>query len=287
MPERPIVRTDMDVPVLDVQSETDIVVLRTHLNRQDDHPNFRLWELAGSATSASTAVPSPGLRTRPRPVTRAPSASTPHPPSRWPRRHGSAGSVGHGGCCPPSAPRITLGDPSAADPVARDQYGNALGGIRYPHLDVPIARIDGVRNTAPTSDPIQGSSVRCPVGRSRSPTRSSPSCTRRQADYVAQFGAAADQAVDGGFLLPEDADVLKPPPRHRRRSASAPPGGGPEGGWCPAMSRPPPLRDERPPTSGAAAPARSPCVGADRVGHGARTIRTPRRSHGRRVTWRC
>ena len=48
MPERPIVRTDIDVPVLDVQSETDIVALRTHLNRQEDHPNFRLWELAGS-----------------------------------------------------------------------------------------------------------------------------------------------------------------------------------------------------------------------------------------------
>jgi hypothetical protein len=28
-------------------------------------------------------------------------------------------------------------------------------------------------------------------------------------DYVTQFGAAADRAVDAGFLLPEDADVLK------------------------------------------------------------------------------
>ncbi len=49
MPASPIVRTDIDVPVLDVQSETDIVFFRTHRNRQDDHPHFRLWELAGSS----------------------------------------------------------------------------------------------------------------------------------------------------------------------------------------------------------------------------------------------
>jgi hypothetical protein len=36
-------------------------------------------------------------------------------------------------------------------------------------------------------------------------------------DYVTRFGAAADRAVDAGFLLPEDADVL------RAAAAASPP----------------------------------------------------------------
>jgi Alpha/beta hydrolase domain len=210
MPERPIVRTDIDVPVLDVQSETDIVALRTHLNRQEDHPNFRLWELAGSGHIGEYG----------RSLTWPPNPTTPGDPCV--ERINSAPTFALGkaataalarwatvGVAPPSAPRIQLGDPLAADPVARDQYGNALGGIRYPHLDVPIARIDGVRNTAPTSDPIQG--FLCALS-----GRTLPFSDVQLAelyptagDYVAQFSAAADQAVDGGFLLHEDAKVLK------------------------------------------------------------------------------
>jgi hypothetical protein len=210
MPTHPIVRTDVDVPVLDIQSETDIVVFRTHLNRQDDSPNFRLWELAGTAHAGEYG----------RSLTWPPNPTAPGDPCT--ERINSAPTFAAGkaataalaqwattGTAPPSAPRVTLGDPAAADPVARDQYGNALGGVRYPHIEVPIARIDGVANSAPPDDPSQG--FFCVLAGRTLPFSDAQLADLypTSADFVARFGAAADQAVDARFLLAEDADVLK------------------------------------------------------------------------------
>jgi hypothetical protein len=45
-----IFRTDRSVPVMNVQSEADLVgVLNSHLVRQPDDERFRLWEVAGTA----------------------------------------------------------------------------------------------------------------------------------------------------------------------------------------------------------------------------------------------
>jgi hypothetical protein len=43
------IRTDTDVPVFDLQTEGDMVALRSHLTRQDPGPRYRRWELAGAA----------------------------------------------------------------------------------------------------------------------------------------------------------------------------------------------------------------------------------------------
>jgi hypothetical protein len=93
--------------------------------------------------------------------------------------------------------------------VARDRYGNALGGIRYPHLEVPIARVDGVQNTAPAgAPPLQG--FICLLS-GRTLPFSDAQLTElypTPGHYVSQFAMATGRAVDAGFLLPEDADVL-------------------------------------------------------------------------------
>ena len=47
----PHIRTDIDVPVFDLQMEGDYVALRSHLARQPDSAHFRLWEMAGGAHS--------------------------------------------------------------------------------------------------------------------------------------------------------------------------------------------------------------------------------------------
>jgi Alpha/beta hydrolase domain len=210
MPARPIVRTDVPVPVLDVRSETELVVLRTHLNRQEDSTSFRLWEFAGSSHigeyGRSLAWPpnptSPGNPCTAR-INSAPSFAL-----------GKAATAALAawtttGVAPPSAPRIELADPSAPDPVARDQHGNALGGIRYPHLEVPVARVDGLPNSAPPADPSQ--TFLCVLS-----GRTLPFSDAELAElyptsqaFVGRFGAAANMAVDSGFLLPEDAEALK------------------------------------------------------------------------------
>jgi hypothetical protein len=42
-------RDDIDVPVLTVETETDLILLQYFLARQDDSPHFRLWEMAGTS----------------------------------------------------------------------------------------------------------------------------------------------------------------------------------------------------------------------------------------------
>ena len=210
MPARPVVRPDIAVPVLDVRSETELVVFRTHLNRQEDSANFRLWEFAGSGHIGEYG----------RSLTWPPNPTTPGDPCT--ARINSAPSFALAkaataalaawtttGVAPASAPRIELADPAAADPVARDRYGNALGGIRYPHVEVPIARVDGLPNSAPPADPTQ--TFLCVLS-----GRTLPLSDAELADlyptaqaYVGRFGAAANRAVDSGFLLPEDAEALK------------------------------------------------------------------------------
>jgi hypothetical protein len=51
------------------------------------------------------------------------------------------------GAAPPQSPDIRLGDPSAEDPVVRDERGNAVGGVRIPQLEAPTATLDGRANS--------------------------------------------------------------------------------------------------------------------------------------------
>ena len=48
MPANPRIRAD-SARIIDVQTEGDLVVLRSHLARQDDSGRFRLWEVAGGS----------------------------------------------------------------------------------------------------------------------------------------------------------------------------------------------------------------------------------------------
>jgi len=48
-PETVIFREDIDKPVMNVQTETDLFVLGAHTCRQPDNDMFRLWEIAGAA----------------------------------------------------------------------------------------------------------------------------------------------------------------------------------------------------------------------------------------------
>ena len=46
------------------------------------------------------------------------------------------------GTPPPDSPLVTA-VPGTPNAIARDEYGNALGGIRLPQIEVPIARFIG------------------------------------------------------------------------------------------------------------------------------------------------
>jgi hypothetical protein len=97
----------------------------------------------------------------------------------------------------PSEPRITR-DRAAADGIARDPDGNALGGVRTPWLDVAAARY------APTCTchPLTGEMV---------PFDTSVIAARygNNATYLEQFDAGVDALVRRRWLRADDAGFVK------------------------------------------------------------------------------
>ena len=205
------IRADIDVPVLDVQAEGDIATLRSHLARQDPHSHFRRWEIAGAAhaevprwvvSDSSPPDDGPGCTT---PVNAAPHHAVVKAALRalvrWVRDD----------VVSPQSPTIELrpGDLAADDPVVRDQYGNARGGIRLLQLEAPTATLDGRRN--------QGASGSTGVrnfcflfGHTVAFDRETLAFLYPSHDaFVTKFNDAVDQLEQDGYLLKPEADQAR------------------------------------------------------------------------------
>jgi hypothetical protein len=111
---------------------------------------------------------------------------------RWAR----TGSVRGG-----RAPRlqITSGPPPS---IERDQLGNALGGIRTPQVDVPIATLSGLGQSGGGFCGIFGTTV--PFD-----DATLAALYPSHAGYVAAIVRAARKAVRKGFLLKVDTPAIK------------------------------------------------------------------------------
>ena len=102
------------------------------------------------------------------------------------------------GRAPASAPRLQVDGSTTPPTIVRDELGNALGGIRTPAVDVPIATLTGDRVNTPAFCVLFGATFRFDEARLRSLYPS-------HGDYLAKVVESALAAVDAGFLLPEDA----------------------------------------------------------------------------------
>ena len=134
-----LLRDDLDVPVMIVNSEIEAITC--YRVRQPDTERFRWWEVAGTSHGSA-----PGARMMSRRTERdkvgiaVPIIEGINPVSTTPVvdaavRHMRSWAVG--GPAPPIQPRIEFaGDPPD---VVRDEDGIAKGGIRLPQIDVPIA----------------------------------------------------------------------------------------------------------------------------------------------------
>lgn len=96
------------------------------------------------------------------------------------------------GTVPPSGPRLDR----TGSTLNRDAEGHALGGIRYPFIEVPVAF---------------NSAGGCPLfGQYRPWSREKVlSLYPTRAEYIAKVDAVADARVADGMLLPEDAAEVK------------------------------------------------------------------------------
>lgn len=95
------------------------------------------------------------------------------------------------GTPPPQGARFAFD----GDALAKDEYGNALGGIRLPMVDLPVAR---------------GNATLCALGGITVPFSSLELAALypTHADYYCRTKAATQAVVQQGFLLPADAEEL-------------------------------------------------------------------------------
>ena len=101
------------------------------------------------------------------------------------------------GTPPRHAPRLRVD--RAAGHVVRDAHGNALGGVRTPQVDVPVATLSG---TGAGDCALYGTTTPFDAATSAAlyPSHSA---------FVDAWDAATDRSASAGFLLPADADHLK------------------------------------------------------------------------------
>jgi hypothetical protein len=211
-------RNDLRVPVLCFQAETDLIALGYYPARQPDSDLFRLWEVAGTSHADvytfiagfvdSGALPIAELAALWAPTMSPMGFELEQPINTGPQHYVLQAALAHfdrwlrDGTPPPASPRLEVepGDPASAFVV--DQHGIARGGIRTPHVDVPIATLSGLGNSGALISMLCGTTI--PFGEEKL-----ASLYSSKDDYRAKFDAATDAAVAAGWFLEADAPEIK------------------------------------------------------------------------------
>lgn len=203
-PDRVAIRTDLDEPVLQFQTETDLVRLGFLAARQPDTDGVVTWEVAGTAHADQTTLDYGQASGR----VWLSGASVDFSDECGLVNEGPQAEVLRAafvalrnwvidGTAPPESPRLE----ADGDVLVRDDLGNAVGGIRTPAVDVPVATLSGETAAESVFCSLFGQTVPFPAEMLMQlyPTRD---------DYVDAVTESADGAVETGFLLPEDRDAI-------------------------------------------------------------------------------
>jgi hypothetical protein len=215
-------RTDLEVPVLVVSAETDLVGegLGYGRARQDDTAYFASWEIAGTAhgDSYSLGIGDGDDGSGAADVALFDSMSTPPTsvyfgiiecdsaintgPHTYVARAGLAALErwAREGVAPAAMPRLELDD--SGDDFVRDEIGNAVGGIRTPQLDVPVATLSGLGQAGGSFCALFGTTT--PLDAAQLAERYPDHTT-----FVAEFDAALERAVEAGAILGVDAEHVR------------------------------------------------------------------------------
>lgn len=208
-----LVRTDLDVPVMLFEAETDLTLLGYVHARQPDTDRIRTWEVAGTAHADAQTLRSilggprdPAIGS----LLGCTSINTgPHKEVVQAALHHLVAWAA-GGAPPPSGERleVTGGDEPA---IVRDEHQNAIGGVRNPLTDVPTATLSGDPPAGTSIADLAGGKADLCILFGRTDPFDQATLVARYgtADtYVQQFRTSADTLVAAGFLLRPDADEL-------------------------------------------------------------------------------
>ncbi len=211
------IRDDLDAPVLQFETETDLVTLGFIAARQPDTDRLATWEVAGTAHFDLYGLQTGATDTGNRQAVTAWFDSMLHPTNQptpdftcdvpinsGPQTFVLRAALAHlnrwvaGGSPPPRAPRLeTISGPPVH--FAVDANGIALGGIRTPAVDAPVARLSGLGQT--------GGTQFCAIFGSTVPFTQEQLTTlyRNHGGFVVAWSRATFDAARAGFLLPGDA----------------------------------------------------------------------------------
>jgi Alpha/beta hydrolase domain len=191
-----MIRTDGQAPVLMLEAEGDVLAPLAYFRaRQQDTDRIRLWEMAGTSHADNYllggAASLLGCDWR---INEGPHRYVAQAALRALVRWVADGTP------PPMAARIELvtGRPVVA---SRDSAGNALGGVRTPMVDVPVATLSGQGPAGKSLGWLMGETIPLPEAELASRYRDRAGYLRANADSL-------DAAIAAGFLLPEHRDEL-------------------------------------------------------------------------------
>ncbi|MGH9917747.1 MAG: alpha/beta hydrolase domain-containing protein, partial [Nitrososphaerales archaeon] len=192
------IRTDLHVPVFMFETQTDLIELGYAAAQQPNTRHIRTWEVAGtshaddyvlgSAANSNILGCTTPINTGPQHiVVQAAFAAF----VRWVVR----------GTPPPSPSRFRLRSAHPAA-LALDRYGNVIGGVRTPAVDVPVSTLSGA---APP-----GTSTICSLfGSTTSFTpKMLVSLYGSKANYLTKYTADLKRAIAAGYILPADRPTL-------------------------------------------------------------------------------
>ncbi len=211
------IRTDVRVPVLELDSETDVLLRGSMLARQPDSEHFRRWEIAGAA-HADTYVLSAASQdhagiaparlaelTAPTGNVMGMALAKPinaglqqhyitqaaiHALDRWLRADGA----------PAHAAGLELNAERRG--FVLDEHGNARGGVRSPWVDVPTSVLSGLAQSGERFAMLFGSTEPFDIARLKALYPNGVT------DYLEQFADALDGAIAHGFILAADREEI-------------------------------------------------------------------------------
>lgn len=245
LPFPALIRTDNTTPFIQLNTEGDIEELGDALARQPDNDYLRTWELAGAAhIDLHEGLYEANTIERENPQLTAPQcvfgivangATQPDNMGVYELEDAALAALRNWiatGTQPPH------GNPISTTPffniVERDQYGNALGGIRLPDIQVPTETYSAINFSQPTQESLSPSGLLSTLesifttletGEITNTTlRDEGLCLLEgyykpfstatlqalyptHADYVAKYTTAAASDLAAGFLTQADYDA--------------------------------------------------------------------------------
>jgi hypothetical protein len=220
-PDPTLIRTDLHVPVMIFETETDLLVLGYVAARQPPTRWIREWEVAGTAHydtyglveamtdtgSGAADVKTFGTMTTPVSSAAGGLLTCPLPLNAGAHTYELRAAVVAlnnwvtSGKAPPQSPRL---DVASSTSFVTDQNGEAEGGIRTPQVQAPVAVVSGLGQSSSAGGGfcfLFGTTVPFSAARLAQlyPTH---------ATFVRDWDRTVAADVARGYLLPADAAVL-------------------------------------------------------------------------------